>query len=60
MQECCTSTKSHEAQGCCGPGLFFRHFRTAKEEQERLDAYKDQLQKELAGVEERIQKCKDK
>ena len=59
MSQCCETTQAQEA--CCsGYGLFFRHFRTAKEEQERLDAYKDQLQKELAGVEERIQKCKDK
>ncbi|MBA5941997.1 MAG: DUF5320 domain-containing protein [Methanophagales archaeon] len=43
--------------GCCGcgDGTFFRRFISAKEEQERLEEYRDQLKKELAGVEERIQ-----
>lgn len=31
-----------------------------KEEQERLEEYRDQLKKELAGVEERIQELKGK
>ncbi|MFC2023968.1 hypothetical protein ACFLTJ_00075 [Chloroflexota bacterium] len=38
--------------GCCG---FPRHFISVKEEQERLANYAEQLKKELAGVEERIQ-----
>ncbi len=59
MNQCCEPSSIAEA--CCsGHTLFFRRFRTAKEEQERLEAYKEQLQKELAGVEERIQKSKNK
>ncbi len=43
--------------GCCGCecGPFFRRFISAEEEKERLEEYKDQLKKELAGVEDRIQ-----
>jgi hypothetical protein len=40
--------------------MFFRRFISAKEEQERLEEYRDQLKKELAGVEERIQELKSK
>jgi len=48
--------------GCCGCGcgMFFRRFVSAKEEQERLEDYRDQLKKELAGLEERIQELKAK
>jgi len=46
--------------GCCGCGCgtFFRRFISAKEEQERLEEHRDQLKKELAGVEERIHEVK--
>lgn len=45
--------------GCgCGPGL--RRFFSAQEERERLEDYRDQLKKELAGVEERISECECK
>ena len=37
--------------GCCPP---FRRYYSAEEEQERLAAYRDQLKKELADVEECI------
>jgi len=37
--------------GCMPP---FRRYYSADEERERLEAYRDQLKKELAGVEERI------
>lgn len=42
--------------GCCGCGCApsFRRFFSPKEEQECLEAYREQLSKELAGVEERI------
>ncbi len=43
----------------CGCG-FFRRFVSAKEEREQLEEYRDQLQKELTGVEERIQELKSK
>jgi len=40
--------------GCgCGPG--FRRFFSSREKRECLESYKDQLQKELAGVEECLQ-----
>ena len=45
--------------GCeCGPS--FRSFFSSKEQQERLQAYRDQLKMELAGVEERIKELKGK
>ncbi len=46
--------------GCCRCGSSFRRFFSSKEEQECLETYRDQLKKELDGVEERIQglKCK--
>lgn len=37
--------------GCCPP---FRRFYSSEERRERLESYRDQLKKELAGVEERI------
>lgn len=48
--------------GCCecGCGSSFRRFFSSKEEQECLETYKDQLKKELDGVEERIQRLKCK
>ncbi len=47
--------------GCgCGCGTFNRRFISAREEEERLEEYKEQLKKELAGVEERIQEIKGK
>lgn len=54
----------HHAMGpesChCGCSPFFRHFVTSKEERERLEEYKEQLKKELQGVEECIQEIKGK
>lgn len=48
--------------GCCGCGCgpAFRSFFTAKEEQERLETYKDRLEKELAGVKECLNELKGK
>lgn len=37
--------------GCCPP---LRRFYSSEEQRERLENYRDQLKKELAGVEERI------
>jgi hypothetical protein len=54
-QECCNTEHSG-----CGCGSFSRHFITSKEEQEWLEEYKNQLQNELAGVEERMQEIKKK
>ncbi len=46
--------------GCCGCGCDsgFRRFYSTREERECLEIYRDQLQKELAGLEERINVCK--
>ncbi len=46
--------------GCCecGCGPSFRRFFSAHEELESLESYRDDLKKELAGVEEHINKCK--
>ncbi len=42
-------------QGCCSPHGFSRRFVSSKETQECLKHYKEQLEKEIAGVDERIQ-----
>lgn len=48
--------------GCCGCGCgsSFRRFCSSKEEKKCLETYKDQLKKELEGVEERIKELKSK
>ncbi len=46
--------------GCCGCGHGFRRFFTAEERRESLENYKEQLKKELAGLEERIEECECK
>jgi len=46
--------------GCCGCGSGFRRFYTSEEERQCLENYRDQLKKELAGLEERIKECKCK
>lgn len=46
--------------GCCGCGPFFRRFISVEEEIERLEKYRDQLKRELQGVEERIQDQRSK
>jgi hypothetical protein len=51
---CCGEAHSVEAtavHACCGMS---RRFVTKEERRESLAAYKDQLSKELAGVEERL------
>lgn len=46
--------------GCCGCGCGppFRAFIATEEQLERLKNYRDQLEKELAGVQERIGEIK--
>ena len=48
--------------GCCGCGCGqgFRRFFSKQEIRECLESYRDQLKKELAGVEERIKECECK
>ena len=48
--------------GCCGCGCgtSFRRFFSSEEKEECLETYRNQLKKELAGVEERIKELKCK
>jgi hypothetical protein len=63
-----TASERAEAQDCCDVRVvqlgsagseccstFPRRFRSAKERQEALEKYREDLKNELAGVEERIQ-----
>jgi hypothetical protein len=61
----CHTRESQRTLGACGcncggGGMYFRRFISAREEQERLEEYRNQLKNELAGVEERIQELKGK
>jgi len=56
-QGCCggeVGTHKAVASHCCSHGPS-RHFITKAERKEALEQYKDQLQKELTGVEEHLQ-----
>jgi hypothetical protein len=59
---CCESSRHVAARastcgcGCCGAGTFARRFISPKEEREALEAYRDELKKELAGLEEHMRK----
>jgi hypothetical protein len=59
-----TSPKGTSSCSCgcygCGCGSSFRRFFSSKEESECLENYKGQLEKELAGVEERIRELGNK
>ncbi len=53
----------HSGPAChcdCGCGLSLRKFVSSQEELECLENYRDQLKKELAGVEEHLAKLQDK
>ncbi len=52
----CMPAHSMQRIGHCG--CRFRQFLSPKEEIERLEDYKEQLQKEIAGVENRIKELK--
>ena len=58
----CCEPKSAKASRfsdcCCGPGNLVRHFVSSGEEAENLQKYKQQLEKEIAGVDERIEDLK--
>lgn len=43
---------------CCCDETSHRHFMTKEEKIERLEAYKEQLKKELKAVEEHLEKFK--
>ncbi len=59
---CCVVVARGEADagsaGCCVP--FERRFVSAKEERERLEKYRDELKKELAGVDQRMKELEGK
>ena len=49
------SVRADAGNACgCGCGPSFRRFYSSKERKERLDCYRDELKKELEGVEERL------
>ncbi len=55
---CCggeASAHKVAAHHCCCGGHLSRHFITKQERREALERYKEQLQKELTGVEEHLQ-----
>jgi len=56
----CHPSYHHRRYEMCGCGPFSRHFMSMNEEQKMLEDYKQQLEKELAGVKERIQELKNK
>jgi hypothetical protein len=43
---------------CCSPHGFTRRFVSAEERRECLKQYREELEKEIAGVDERIQELK--
>ena len=55
---CCSGDRACDCG--CGLATYPRHFMTKQELRERLSDYEDQLKKELAGVEERIQEIEGK
>lgn len=65
---CCQPGERHQGMqikaipigDCCGSSQFSRRFFSSEEEKTILEEYKEQLSKELAGVEEQISKLKKK
>ncbi|MHB9035684.1 MAG: hypothetical protein ACYC64_03395 [Armatimonadota bacterium] len=52
----CCECEPRKPKSCtCGCG---RRFYSSKEERERIECYRDELKKELAGVEERLSELK--
>lgn len=50
----CQPKEHHRTSDCCCCGPQFRRFMTSKEQQGMLEEYREQLEKELTGVKERI------
>lgn len=46
--------------GCCGSGPAGRRFFSSKEVIERLENYKEQITRELTGIEERLNELRGK
>ena len=57
---CCEPNVSKASGCCCEPGHIVRRFVSSKEEAERLEQYKEQIEKEIAGIDERIDDLKKK
>ena len=58
---CTPGRTQHSISHCdCGCGLSIRQFFSAAEELECLENYRDQLKKELTGLEEHLKKLQDK
>jgi hypothetical protein len=65
---CCEPRSHHSWHGhpdlgcCCAPGAghHFRRYVSKREQIERLEAYREALQKELSGVDEAIEELKAK
>ncbi len=59
-KSCCVVVKASGTEecepSCCG--TFARRFVTSGERREKLESYRDELKKELAGVEERLEELK--
>jgi flagellar motility protein MotE (MotC chaperone) len=60
QKSCCVVVKASGAEecepSCCGS--FVRRFATSGERREKLESYREELKKELAGVEERLEELK--
>ena len=56
----CHPRFQHRIFASCGCGPFFRQFMSMDEERRILEEYKEQLEKELAGLKERIQELKSR
>lgn len=61
---CCEPKKVQASSAsdccCCAPDRVARHFVSSREEAERLEKYREQLEKEIAGVDEHIAELKKK
>ena len=62
---CCQGRRGfgmgRHSSGCrCGCMSFHRSFISAKEELEMLNEYKDQLKKEVEGIDEHLEKLRKK
>ena len=62
---CCEPETTKQQQACCecpsvccSPGSLTRRFVSRKEKQEWLERYREELEKEIAGVDERVQELK--
>jgi len=59
-KSCCVVVRNPGSESCepCCCDSFVRRFTTAGERREKLEDYREDLKKELAGVEERLEELK--